>query len=151
YIEQERLFCKIVWGVTKARRGELVVAVPVGYLKHPSGQVTLDPDEQAQGVVRLVFDQFDARGTVPGVLRYLIAHGIKLPVRSQAGSNRGEREWRMPCRETIRQLLRHPIYAGAYRYGHRPTDPRRQRAGHPKRGRGSGRAAEDCLVFLKGR
>src|SRR5947208_9253110 len=45
--------------LNKARRGELVVAVPAGYLKHPSGQVTLDPDEQAQGVIRLVFDLFD--------------------------------------------------------------------------------------------
>ncbi|OWK43270.1 recombinase family protein [Fimbriiglobus ruber] len=45
--------------LNKARRGELIVSVPVGYLKHPSGQVTLDPDEQAQGVVRLIFDEFD--------------------------------------------------------------------------------------------
>src|SRR3954447_11422066 len=35
--------------LNKARRGELVVSVPVGYVKHPSGQVTLDPDEQVQG------------------------------------------------------------------------------------------------------
>jgi hypothetical protein len=60
-------------------------------------------------------------------------------------------EWRQPGRETVRQILRHPIYAGAYRYGHRPTDPRRQTPGHPKSGRGSGLAAEDCLVFLKDR
>lgn len=137
--------------VNKARRGELVVSVPIGYLKHPSGQVTLDPDEQVQSIVRLLFDQFDAQGTVHGVLRYLIAQGIKLPMRSQAGSNRGELEWRVPCRETIRQMLRHPIYAGAYRYGHRPTDPRRQKTGHPQSGRASGLAAEDCLVFLKDR
>src|SRR5947199_47705 len=36
-------------------------------------------------------------------------------------------------------------------YGQRPTDPRRQRAGHPKSGRGSGLAIEDCEVFLKDR
>ncbi|MGE3805867.1 MAG: recombinase family protein [Gemmataceae bacterium] len=112
--------------VNKARRGELVVAVPVGYLKHPSGRVTLDPDEQVQSIVHLLFDQFDAQGTVHGVLRYLIANSIQLPVRSQTASNRGELEWRVPCRETIRQILRHPIYTGAYRFGHRPTDPRRQ-------------------------
>src|SRR5581483_8551220 len=88
--------------LNKARRGELVVSVPVGYLKHPSGQVTLDPDEQAQGVVRLIFDEFDRQGTVHGVLRYLIAHGVRLPVRSQAGVNRGQLEWRPPSRETIR-------------------------------------------------
>jgi len=39
--------------LNKARRGELVVAVPVGYLKHASGEVTLDPDEQVRAVVRL--------------------------------------------------------------------------------------------------
>jgi hypothetical protein len=65
--------------------------------------------------------------------------------------NRGQLDWRQPGRETIRQILRHPMYAGAYRYGHRPTDSRRQTAGHPKSGRGSGLAAEDCLVFLKDR
>jgi DNA invertase Pin-like site-specific DNA recombinase len=137
--------------LNKARRGELVVAVPVGYIKHPSGEVTLDPDEQVQAVVRLIFDQFDVRGTVHGVLRYLIAHDVRMPVRVQAGSARGQLEWRPPSRETIRQILRHPIYAGAYRYGHRPTDARRQRPGHPKSGRGSGLAAEDCQVFLKDR
>ena len=137
--------------LNKARRGELVVAVPVGYLKRPSGEVTFDPDEQVQAVVRLIFDQFDVRGTVHGVLRYLIAHDIRMPVRVQAGPARGQLEWRPPSRETIRQVLRHPIYAGAYRYGHRPTDARRQRPGHPKSGRGSGLAAEDCQVFLKDR
>ncbi|MFM8272015.1 MAG: recombinase family protein, partial [Gemmata sp.] len=137
--------------LNKARRGELVMSVPVGYLKPASGPVTLDPDEQAQGVIRLIFDQFDRQGTVHAVLRHLIANGIRLPVRSQAGANRGQLDWRQPGRETVRQILRHPMYAGAYRYGHRPTDSRRQAAGHPKSGRGSGLAAEDCLVFLKDR
>lgn len=137
--------------LNKARRGELIVSAPVGYLKPASGPVTLDPDEQARGVVRLIFDQFDRHGTVHAVLRYLIANGVRLPVRSQAAATRGQLEWRPPGRETIRQMLRHPMYAGAYRYGHRPTDSRRRTAGHPKGGRDSGRAAEDCLVFLKDR
>ena len=137
--------------LNKARRGELVAGVPSGYVKAPSGEVTLDPDEQAQGVIRLIFEQFDRRGTVHGVLRYLLAHDIRLPVRIAAKTNRGQLDWRRPCRETVRQVLRHPIYAGAYRYGHRPADPRRRTPGQPKRGRESGRAAEDCLVFLRDR
>src|SRR4051794_35295315 len=137
--------------LNKARRGELVVSVPAGYVKHPSGQVTLDPDEQAQTVIRLIFDQFDAQTTVHGVLRYLIANHIKLPVRGKGRIDCGQLQWRVPCRETVRQILRHPIYAGAYRYGHRPTDSRRQTPGHPKSGRSGGLAAEDCLVFLKDR
>jgi len=137
--------------LNKARRGELVVNVPAGYLKSPAGPVTFDPDEQAQGVIRLIFDQFDRQGTVHGVLRYLIATGIRLPVRRQFGAEWGRLDWRPPCRETVRHILRHPMYAGAYRYGFRPTDARRQVAGHPRSGRGSGLAAEDCLVFLKDR
>ncbi|MBV8383703.1 MAG: recombinase family protein [Planctomycetaceae bacterium] len=137
--------------LNKARRGELVVRVPAGYVKSPTGEVTLDPDEQAEGVIRLVFDEFDRRGTVHGVLRSLIADGIRLPVRPQSGPNRGRLDWRAPCRETIRHILRHPMYAGAYRYGFRPTVARRQQPGHPRSGRGSGLAAEECLVWLKDR
>ena len=137
--------------LNKARRGELVVNAPAGYVKSPDGQVTFDPDEQAQGVIRLIFDQFDRQGTVHGVLRYLIAAGVRLPVRRQSGADRGRLDWRPPCRETVRHILRHPMYAGAYRYGFRPTDSRRQTPGHPRSGRGSGLAAEDCLIFLKDR
>ena len=91
--------------LNKARRGELVVRVPAGYVKSPTGEVTLDPDEQAEGVIRLVFDAFDRRGTVHGVLRSLIADGIRLPVRPQSGPNRGRLDWRAPCRETIRHIV----------------------------------------------
>jgi hypothetical protein len=86
--------------LNKARRGELVVAAPAGYVKHPSGQVTLDPDEQAQGVIRLIFAEFDRQGTVPGVLRHLIANGLELPVRSRGGADRGGLHWHQPCRRT---------------------------------------------------
>lgn len=137
--------------LNKARRGELIARVPAGYVKSPAGEVTLDPDGQAQGVIRLIFDEFDRRGTVHGVLRSLIANGIRLPVRAQGGPNRGQLGWREPYRETVRHILRHPMYAGAYRYGFRPAEPRRQTPGHPRSGRGSGLAAEDCLVFLRDR
>lgn len=137
--------------LNKAKRGELIAAVPIGYFKHASGQVTLDPDEQVRSLVRLVFDEFDRCGTVHGVLRHLIAQETRLPFRQTSGENAGQLVWRPPGRETIRQMLRHPMYAGAYRYGHRPTDPRRQQPGRPKTGRGSGRPAEECLVFLKDR
>jgi DNA invertase Pin-like site-specific DNA recombinase len=137
--------------LNKARRGGPVVAAPAGYVQPPSGQVPFDPDAQAQTVIRLLFAAFDRQGTVPGVLRYLIANGVKLPVRSRAGADRGQLQWHPPCRGTIRHILRHPRYAGAERYGYRPTDARRQTPGHPKSGRGSGRAAADCRVFWEDR
>jgi DNA invertase Pin-like site-specific DNA recombinase len=38
----------------KARRGELAIALPTGYVRRRSGEAALDPDEQVQTVVRLV-------------------------------------------------------------------------------------------------
>jgi DNA invertase Pin-like site-specific DNA recombinase len=42
--------------MAKARRGELGRAVPMGYTRRASGEIILDPDEQAQSTIRLVFD-----------------------------------------------------------------------------------------------
>jgi DNA invertase Pin-like site-specific DNA recombinase len=109
--------------LNKARRGELFGPAPVGYVKAEDG-LALDPDEQVQAVVRLIFDQFDRQGTLHGLLRYLAHNGVQVPVRAHFGPNRGGLEWRRPNRATLQNLLHHPIYAGAYRYGHRPADPR---------------------------
>jgi len=38
--------------LSKARRGELSSALPIGYVRQPSGEIAFDPDEQAQHVVR---------------------------------------------------------------------------------------------------
>src|SRR4029077_16444777 len=42
--------------LNKARRGELYLLPPIGYVKLPTGTFALDPDEQAQSIIRLVFD-----------------------------------------------------------------------------------------------
>jgi DNA invertase Pin-like site-specific DNA recombinase len=55
--------------LAKAQRGELAIALPIGYVRKPSGEAAFDPDEQAQAVVRLVFSRFDELGTLHGVLR----------------------------------------------------------------------------------
>ena len=58
--------------LAKAGRGELAVPLPAGYARRPSGEVALDPDEQVQAVIRLVFRLFDELGTVHAVLRFLV-------------------------------------------------------------------------------
>jgi DNA invertase Pin-like site-specific DNA recombinase len=75
--------------LAKARRGELVVALPVGYVRRPSGEAVLDPDEQVQAVVRLVFDLFDRLGTINAVLCYLADNNIQLGVRLREGPRAG--------------------------------------------------------------
>ena len=119
----------------KARRGELGMRVPMGYVHAPSGEVIKDPDEQAQAVMALIFEVFERTRTLHGLLRYLVDQDVRLPCRLCSGTRKGELQWRRPNRVTLSNLLRHPIYAGAYAYGRRPTDPRKKVPGRPATGR----------------
>ncbi len=101
----------------KAERGELFYLVPMGYLKLPTGEVIQDPDEQARGMVQLVFDKFQELGTGYAVSRYLIEHDLPLGYRLQRGARRGELEWRPAIPSRVFAILKHPFYAGAYAYG----------------------------------
>ena len=136
--------------LNKARRGELFGITPIGYLRSPAGGWMIDPDEQVQAVVRLIFDQFDREATMHSLLRYLVHHKIRIPVRVVSGPSKGQLEWRRPNRPTLQNLLRHPSYAGAYRYGHRPIDPRKKQAGRPQTGKLI-RRSEECLVLIRDR
>ena len=133
----------------KARRGELLNHPPIGYVR-VNDDYFLDPDEQAQGVVRLVFEAFEREGSLHGLLRYLVAHDIQLPVRPHFGPNRGQLEWHRPNRATLQNILHHPIYAGAYRWGHRKTDPRKQVPGRRSTGRTVNKP-DECDVFIPDR
>jgi DNA invertase Pin-like site-specific DNA recombinase len=101
----------------KAKRGELLNQPPLGYVRGADGDYHLDPDEQAQPVVRLIFDVFEQQGSLHGLLRSLVAHDIRLPIRPHRGANRAQLEWHRPSRMTLQNLLHHPMYAGAYRWG----------------------------------
>ncbi|HEY7432278.1 MAG TPA: recombinase family protein [Streptosporangiaceae bacterium] len=136
--------------LNKARRGELFGTPPIGYVRLTGGEWVIDPDEQVQAVVRLIFDQFDREATLHGLLRYLVHHQVRIPVRAAGGPNKGQLEWRRPNRATLQNLLRHPTYAGAYRFGHRPTDPRKKQPGRPSTGKLI-RRPEECLVLLRDR
>lgn len=85
-----------------------------------------------------------------GLLRYLVHHQIRIPVRVAGGPNKGQLEWRRPNQATWQNLLRHPSYAGAYRFGHRPTDPRKKQPGRPNTGKLI-RRPEDWLVLIRDR
>lgn len=119
----------------KARRGELGMQVPRGYFRRPSGEVIKDPDEQVQDTIRLVFDLFKRYGTMNAVLRHLVRNSIQLPNRIRGGVKKGELRWSRPNRPTINDMLHNPIYAGAYVYGRRPTDPKKKKPGRQSTGR----------------
>jgi DNA invertase Pin-like site-specific DNA recombinase len=121
--------------LSKAKRGEVYVRAPVGYVKSSAGEFELDPDEQARHVIHLIFAEFERLGSVRSVLRYLFEHDIKLPIRPHAGPNKGQLEWRPATPSVVNRVLKHELYAGTYRFGYRQTDPRLKKPGQPDAGR----------------
>lgn len=132
----------------RARRGEWLGATPMGYVLGPNRKLALDPDEQVQQAIRQVFDQYERLGSVSALLRHFHDHDLRLPVREQTVASSGRLAWRRPHRNTVRNLLRHPAYAGAFTWGRRRFDPQRVVAGR----RGTGRlvlAPQNCAIFLR--
>jgi DNA invertase Pin-like site-specific DNA recombinase len=97
----------------KARRGELLVAAPVGFLKTEDQRLEKDPDRRVQEAILSVFRKFEELGTARQTLFWFIEEGLQLPARSQDG----ETKWRQPTYPTIHRMLTHPAYGGAYAYG----------------------------------
>jgi len=93
----------------------------------------MEPDEQARGVLQLIFDKFDDLGTQWAVFRYLVRHNIRLGRRVQRGPRAGELEWVRPTLSILGRILHHPIYTGAYVYGRRAIDRKRTASGGGKR------------------
>ena len=139
----------------KAGRGEVLNHPPIGYVRSVSardgaGDYVIDPDEQVQATIRMVFEQFTRHYSVNGLLRWLVRNDVKIPVRPHFGANRGELEWRRANRVTLINMLHHPIYAGAYRWGHREVDPRKKVPGSRTSGR-KFNTLEECRVLIRDR
>jgi len=136
--------------LAKAGRGELAVPLPAGYARRASGEAALDPDEQVQAVVRLVFRLFDELGTVHGVLRFLVEHHVRIGMRERSGPGKGEVAWRAPHQQGLINMLRNPAYAGIYAYGRSRTDRSRRLPGREHSGRVRALEAGQWLVRIEG-
>ena len=131
----------------KARRGDLRISVPVGYVWHREVGLGFDPDLRLQEAIRLIFARFRELGSARQVLLSLAADGLHFP-RPSDGKRMTTFAWAPIRYRNVIAVLTNPFYAGAYVYG--KSEKRTTVVdGRPRKSYGHGRPPEAWEVLLK--
>lgn len=105
--------------LSKAKRGELKHALPVGLVYNEKEEVILDPDRQVQDTLKSFFRTFERVGSAMSTVRYFQQNNIKFPRQIRSGVYKGELAWSDLTHWKALQTLHNPRYAGAFCYGRR--------------------------------
>jgi DNA invertase Pin-like site-specific DNA recombinase len=103
--------------LSKARRGELQMPLPVGLVNTSAGKVVLDPDTAVQQAIRHLFTTFVATGSAIATVKAFTAQQLKFPRRINTGQRKGELVWAPLEHSQALRVLHNPRYAGAFFYG----------------------------------
>jgi DNA invertase Pin-like site-specific DNA recombinase len=101
----------------KAKRGEFLTLLPIGFVYDEEGRVVLDPDQQVQQALRLFFATFRRVGSAYGVIQAFQRQGILFPQQGYEGSRPSPLRWGALSHSQAVRILRNPRYAGAYAFG----------------------------------
>ena len=101
----------------KARRGELFIKPPIGFLYSSEGVLVLDPDKQVQQALRLLFDTFRRTGSASATVKLFGRQGLLFPRRVPGGPRKGELVWGALGHCQVLRILHNPRYAGAFVFG----------------------------------
>jgi DNA invertase Pin-like site-specific DNA recombinase len=138
------LRARLIGGLlNKARRGELWLRPPIGFVYDENQRFVFDPDEQVRGAVRLLFETFRRTGSAGQVVRHFSRHSILWPSRAGVGDRAGAVVFRKLRRSMVQSALHNPRYAGAFVYG---RTRKRKRPDGRKQTRWLGR--EEWQVFI---
>ena len=107
--------------LSKARRGELPMPLPVGLVEDPAGKVVLDPDTAVQDALRHLFDTFARAGSARAVVQVFNRDRLLFPARIRVGERKSELVWSPLTHWRVLRTLHNPRYAGAFAYGQRRT------------------------------
>ena len=103
--------------LNKAKRGELMRPLPIGYMYDDNNQIAKDPDAQVQEAIAMLFNTFKRVGSARGVVREYKEQGFSFPHRQFKGFKLGELTWKKLTAQKTLQILENPVYAGIYAYG----------------------------------
>jgi len=105
----------------KAARGELKKILPAGYIYDGTGKVVLDPDRRIREAIGLVFKKYREFPSTRQLYLWFAEEGIELPVKQLRNGGQSI-EWQTPRPNLVRDIIRNPIFAGAYAFGRRRTE-----------------------------
>jgi excisionase family DNA binding protein len=105
----------------KARRGELLGIVAVGYSKVDDGKIEKQPDRRVQEAITLVFQKFREMQSARQVFLWMEQDRILLPTVIYIAGKRSI-EWKAPSYRTVYHILTNPVYSGAYAFGRRTKE-----------------------------
>lgn len=94
--------------LSKARRGELKVSLPVGLVYDPLDRVQLDPDKAVHNAVRLLFDTFAQQASGRAVVQAFAQQHLTFPIRHRSGPHKGELGWLPLTHSRVLQVLHNP-------------------------------------------
>ena len=110
--------------LSKARRGELIMPLPIGLIYDAAGHVILDPDTAIQGASGTCSPRSRPPGRPPPWSRHSAPPGLPFPWRHRKGPRKGEVDWQPLRHSTVLHVLHNPRYAGAFTYGRHREQPR---------------------------
>src|SRR5215467_6632297 len=129
----------------KARRGELFKRLPIGYARDPVGKIMFHPDRRVCEAIQLVFAKFRELWSMRQTFQWFRDHDLELPANPIQGTRL---IWKIPSQSLIRDILRNPLYAGAYVWGRRPVTTLLV-GGRLEKRQSALRSAEECRVFIR--
>jgi DNA invertase Pin-like site-specific DNA recombinase len=101
----------------KASRGELKLPLPIGFVYNDLGKVILDPDEQIQSYIYLLFKTFRREGSARATVKYFVKNQMKFPRRFRRGPWNGKVVWKEFDSPLCLSILHNPRYCGVFFYG----------------------------------
>jgi DNA invertase Pin-like site-specific DNA recombinase len=103
--------------LNKAQRGELFVRPPMGFVYTAEGKLILDPDQQIQQTLRMVFETFHRTGSALATVKAFREQGLLFPRRILRGPKKGDVLWGPLEHGHVLRILHNPRYAGVFIFG----------------------------------